>query len=253
MDPRDDQAFTDLEIRYRTERQSAALIELYLGRLEVLDGPRERTALLRKVARVFDEELDDRPGAFDALIMAFELDSSELDTVRYLERMAQATNRWPELVHTVNGWLEAEKDSLRTTTLCLHMAKWYAEDLGRPEYAQPYYQKALTISPPLVVLRHMANHHKKIGQWQQQGQILTQALELAVEDTDRKEILTELGEVLEKNAGGVEQSISFYRRALEVDAYHLAALDALDRIYTDRGLLHELVDIHARKAKARQR
>ncbi len=67
----------------------------------------DKTDILRKVARVFEEEqLEDKPQAFDALLTAFEMDFSDMDTIRYLERMAQATNRWPELVQTVNGWLQ---------------------------------------------------------------------------------------------------------------------------------------------------
>ncbi len=76
----------------------------------------------------------------------------------------------------------------------------------------------------------MANFFKKTGQWQRQGQMLTSALNVAVTDVDRKEVLTELGEVLEKHMGEVEQGLSFYRRALDVDPLHLPALEALERI-----------------------
>ena len=254
IEPTHDRAYLALEELHGASHRAEPLIELYLARLDSREDTDEKTDILRKVARVFETELEDRMQAFDALLTAFELDFDNMDTVRYLERMAQATNRWPELVQTVNGWLQAlnpQTDPLRTIRLCLHLAKWYAEDLGHPEYSQPYYGKVLQIDPNNVdVLRQMANFHKKGGQWQQQGQMLTRALEIAVKDTDRKEILTELGEVLEKNAGDVEQGLSFYKRALDVDTYHLPALEALDRIYTDRGLLPELVDVLTRKGKA---
>jgi len=96
----------------------------------------------------------------------------------------------------------------------------------------------------------MANFFKKQGQWQQQGQTLQQALDVAVTDVDRKEILTEMGEVLERRMGEVDQGLGFYKRALDVDLYHLPALEALERIYADRDMPNELVDILSRKAKA---
>jgi tetratricopeptide (TPR) repeat protein len=251
IEPTHDRAFLALEDLHSTAHRGEPLIELYLARLDTREDTDEKTTILRKVARAFEEELDDKMQAFDALLTGFELDFTNMDTVRYLERMAQATNRWPELVQTVNGWLQAQTNPLQTITLCLHLAKWYAEDLGHPEYSQPYYQKVLAIDPNNVaVLRQMANFHKKGGQWQQQGQMLTRALEISVKDTDRKEVLTELGEVLEKNAGDVEQGLTYYKRALDVDLYHLPALDALDRIYTDRNLITDLVDVLTRKGKA---
>ena len=250
IEPTHDQAFFALEKLHAEAKRAEPLIELYLARLDSREEIDDKTEILRKVARVFDEDLDDKQQAFDALLTALEFDVSNMDTVRYLERMAQATNRWPELVQTVNQWLQAEKVAARKITLCLRLAKWYAEDLGHPEYAQPYYQQILALDPNNVaVLRQMANFFKKSGKFQEQGQALQTALSHAVTDTDRKEILTEMGEVLERRMGETEQGLSFYQRALQVDPHHLAALDALERIHSDRSQPTELVEVLNAKAK----
>jgi tetratricopeptide (TPR) repeat protein len=251
VEPTHDQAFLALEELHGAAGRSEPLIELYLARLETREDVHEKTTILRKVAKVFEEQLEDRPQAFDALYTAFEMDYGDMDVVRYLERMAQATNRWPELVANVNALLQQQTDPLPKITLCLRLAKWYAEDLGRPDYAQPYYGQVLQLDPNNVgVRRAMANFFKKQSQWQQQGQTLQQALDVAVNDVDRKEILTEMGEVLEKRMGEVDQGLSFYKRALDVDLYHLPALEALERIYGERGMNADLVEILTRKAKA---
>ena len=80
--------------------------------------------------------------------------------------------------------------------------------------------------------------------------MLTQALNNAVNEEDRKEILTELGDVLENNMGDKDQGLAYYKRALDVDPYHLPALEALERIYTERDLPNDLVEILTRKAKS---
>ena len=248
IDPTHDQAFHALDELHDAAHRSEPLIELYLARLDTREDVHEKTTILRKVAKVFEEQLEDKPQAFDALLTAFEMDYADMDVVRYLERMTQATNRWPELVATVNGWLQQQTEPLPKITLCLRLAKWYAEDLGRPDYAQPYYGQVLQLDPNNVaVLRLMASFCKKQGQWQQQGQTLQQALNVAVTDYDRKEILTEMGEVLEKRMGEVEQGLGYYKRALDVDTLHLPALE---RIYADRDQPTELVDVLTRKAKA---
>ena len=253
IDPTHDDAFLALEELHGAARpqRSEPLVELYLARLDTREDIKDKTTILRKVAKVFEEQLDDKPQAFDALLTAFEMDYADLDVVRYLERMAQATNRWPELVATVNTWLQAQTEALPKITLSLRLAKWYAEDLGHPEYAQPYYQQVLSLDPNNVaVLRQMASFFKKQGQWQQQGATLQSALQVAVTDVDRKEVLTEIGEVLEKRMGEVDQGLGYYKRALDVDTIHLPALEALERIYSDRDMAVELVDVLSRKARA---
>jgi tetratricopeptide (TPR) repeat protein len=251
IDPTHDVAFLQLEELHGAAGRAEPLIELYLARLETREDTLEKTTILRKVARVFEDSLDDKPQAFDALLTAFEMDYADMDVVRYLERMAQATNRWPELVQTVNNWLQQQTEALPKIALSLRLAKWYAEDLGRPDFAQPYYQQVLSLDPNNVaVLRQMANFFKKQSQWQQQGATLQSALSVAVNDVDRKEIYTEIGEVLEKRMNEVDQALQYYKNALNVDALHLGALEALERIYSDRDMAADLVDILTRKAKA---
>lgn len=250
IEPTNDVAFHTLEELHNAARRAEPLIELLLARLDTRDDVKEKTVLLRKVAKAFEEYLDDKPQAFDALVTAFELDVSDMETVRYLERIAQATNKWPELIQNVNGWVQAESDPTRKIALCLRLAKWYAEDLGHPEYAQPYYQQVLKLDPNNVqVLRQMANFFKKSARWQEQGQMLTSALNNAVGEQDRKEILTELGEVLEQRMNEQEQGIAFYKRALDVDPHFVPALEKLERIYETRGQTQDLVDSLVAKAK----
>lgn len=250
IDAAHDRAFFALEKLHAAAKRSEPLIELYLARLDTREQTSEKTDILRKVAKVFDEELDDKGQAFDALSTALELDIADNDTVRYLERITQATNKWPELLQTVNGWLQGETEPQRKIRLCLRLAKWYAEDLSRMEYAQPYYQQVLALDPNNVaVLRQMASFYKKQGQFQQQGQMLQQAFNNAITEQDRKEILTDMAEVLEKRMGQAEQGISYYKQALDVDPHFVPALEALERIYAERGQNDELVTVLEAKAK----
>jgi len=251
IDATHDKAFFSLEELHTAAGRSEPLIELYLNRHETREDDKDKILLLRKIAKVYEEQLEDRGQAFDALFAAFEMDFRDNETSKYLERMAAATTRWTELIQNVNGMLQAETEPSRRIALSLRLAKWYAEDLGHPEHAQPYYQLILSLDPNNVaVLRQMANFFKKAGRWQDQGQTLTSALNVAVSDSDRKEVLTELGEVIERQMNDVDQGMGYYKRALDVDTLHLPALEALERIYQDRGQTNDLVDILTRKGKA---
>ena len=157
IDPAHQEAFEALERLHTAAGRWEPLIELYLDRLETREAVQEKNELLRRIARVFEEQLDDKNQAFDALVNAFSEDFNDDETARYLERMAQATGRWGELIQTANAWLQEQTDNKQKIRLCLRLAKWYGEDLGHPEYAQPYYAQIVALDPNNVqVLRQMA-------------------------------------------------------------------------------------------------
>ncbi|MEO7094281.1 MAG: tetratricopeptide repeat protein, partial [Polyangiales bacterium] len=209
----------------------------------------------RKIARVLDEKLDDSSQAFDVLVNAFSEDFDEQTTVKDLERLTQATQRWGDLVQTANTWLkdpEIQADTQKKISLMLWLAKWYGEDIGKPEWAMPYFQQVQKLDPHNVrVIRQVASLYKKAGNYDQVGQTLTNALEIATNERDRKEISVELGELLERQKNSPDQAIVYYKRALDVDAAYQPAIDALESIYTQRGQTRDIVEMLERKAQSR--
>ncbi|RYZ63710.1 MAG: tetratricopeptide repeat protein, partial [Proteobacteria bacterium] len=113
------------------------------------------------------------------------------------------------------------------------------------------YAQIVQLDPDNVgALRQMAQLYKKAGNFQQYGTTLTRALDVALGDVEQKEILNEIGELLEQQMKDENQAVSYYKRALQVDGHFLPALENLERIYSQRGENRELVDILLRKAPA---
>ena len=250
-EPTHDEAFRELEKLHAAANRNEPLIELYLARLDTRAEVSERTELLRKIARVFEEKLEDKNQALDALINALQEDIHDRETARYLERMAQATGRWGEVIQTANNWLQAEAVPAQKIRLCLHLAKWYGDDLGHPEYAQPYYAQIVQLDPNNVgALRQMGQLYRKNQNWQQLGTTLTRALDVAVTPVDRKEILTELGELLDSHMSQTDDAVGYFTRALDVDAHFVPAIENLERIYAARGQNAELVAVLGKKIPA---
>lgn len=251
IDPKHTEAFEALERLHSAAGRWEPVIELYLNRLETREDVSQRSELLRKIARVFEERLDDNNQAFDALVNAFSDDFGDEETARYLERLAHATNRWGELLATANAWLPEQSEPRDKIQLCLRLGKWYGQDLGHPEWAQPYYAEIMQLDPNNVqVLRQMAAIHRVSANWQKVGETLQRALDVAVSNEDRKVILVDMGELLERHMGQVEAGISFFRRALEVDPLYLPALEALERIFEAQNEAAQLVEILAAKVRA---
>ena len=251
LDPANDDAFVQLGKLHKVAARWEALIELYVARVETRDDVHERTALLRKVARVFQEQLLDLGQAYDSLETAFTLDISDDETVAYLEKITAETRRWGALIQTGNTLLEEATDPRLQVALCLRLAKWYGDDLDRQDYAQPFYARVQQLEPNNVqVRRQSASFLRKQGDWRAAGQRLEEALAFATRDAERAAILADIGDLLEKYAGQPEQGFARYLRAVEVDPTCLAALDALERIYEARNQQTELVGVLERKLKA---
>lgn len=251
IDPAHDEAFRELEKLHTDAGRWEPLIELYLARLDTRTETADRTDLLRRIAKVFEDKLEDKNQALDALINALGEDFHDRETAKYLERMAQATGRWGEVIQTANNWLQQQTEAPQKIRLCLHLAKWYGDDLGHPEYAQPYYAQIVQLDPNNVgALRQMGQLYRKNGNWQQLGATLTRALDVAVSDVDRKEILTELGELLDTQMSQQDQAVTHFNRALEVDGLFIPAIENLERIYASRGDKRQLVDVLTRKVRA---
>ncbi len=244
-------AFQEIEKLHTLAERWEPLIECYLARLEATEEKSDRSDLLRRIARVFEKHLEDENQAFDALVTAFSEDFADDETAAYLERLAQTTQRWAELITTTNEWLQQQTEDKDKIRLCLRLGKWYGENLGRPEYAQPYYAQITQLDPHNAqVLRQMAHIYRQGAQWQKMAETLQQALNVAVANDDRKVILVDLGQLLDKHMQEREQAVNYFRRALEVDPYYLPALDALERIYTEASENEELALMLNRKVKA---
>lgn len=251
VDPLHQEAFDEVEKLHKSAGRWEQLIEAYLARLDGVEDIPARSELWRRMARVFEERLEDNEQAFVALDQSFKEDFHDDATAEYLGRMAQATGRWKELIADTQQQLESQEEPKDRIQLCLRLGKWYGEDLGLMDYANAYYQQVAELDPGNVqVRRQMANIYRLAGNYSQAGETLQQAEQAAVKNEDRRMVYVDMGELLRKHMGDTEQSVVYYKRALGVDAHLIPALDALQEIYTQKEDHVELAQILKRKAEA---
>ncbi|MCS6797689.1 MAG: tetratricopeptide repeat protein [Myxococcota bacterium] len=251
IDPLHVEAFERLEALHREAMRWEQLVDLYIARAEAAGNARESIALLRKVAEVQETKLDDRVQAYETLKVAWSFDYTDRATVAELERVARATQRWNDLLSAANEALREVTEPPAKIALCLDCARWYGQELGRPEYAIPYYQQILALDPANVpAMRQMADLYRSTQQWATLAQILGRLVEMAREPSEKAEGLVQLGELAESHLGTPEQATTYYRRALEHDPRSIPALEALERAHRREGRWEPLLDVLRRKAEA---
>lgn len=252
IEPEHGFAFERLEALHAAAERHDELIDLYLTRIESTDDVDTRVGLLRKVANVYEHDLDDRGQAFDASLMAWQQDYTNEESADALERVAGLTQRWNEVLTSANAALQEvpEEDVDVRNAICVKCARWYGKE-GHPEYAIPFLRQVLAIDPvnrPAVA--QMAELHRQTQDWQAYGRQLTKLVEMSEDASERSDVLVQIGELNEEQFGAPEQATKYYTDALAETPNHLGALGALERIYRGREQWVELVDVLQRKAGA---
>ncbi len=251
LSPLHDLAFQQLEALHRAAARWEDLNSLYFTRVEATEDERERVVLLRKIAEVYEKELDDRNNAFETLQIAWSSDYTDPVTSAELERVAGLTQRWAELLQSANEALPQVDDPQLKIAICLRCAKWYGTELKHPEYAIPYYQQILALDPAnLPAMRQMADLYRQTQQWPTLAQVLTRLVEMTSDATEKMAVYVQMGELAENQLGVPDQAMDYYQKALEFDSAHLGALAALERIFSARQQWAELLQVLNRKLAA---
>ena len=234
IEPAHDEAFDALESLHTAAGALGALIELYLNRLETReDVGRDAAICCANRARLRGAARRQEPGVRRAGQRLQRGLRRRRD--RALPRAHGAGHeRWGELIKPPTAGCSEQTEPKQKIQLCLRLGKWYGEDLGHPEYAQPYYA-ADPRARPEQRQRAPADGGNSIarrGQWQELGETLHQRARRrgrrrrSQGDPHRARRVARAATWAQP-----EQGLGYYKRALEVDPLLPAGARGLERIY----------------------
>ena len=251
QDPEHQHAFDKLEELHSAAGRWEDLIEMYLARAESSEAVEERVALLNKIAKVYEENLDDNEQAYEALKIAWTEDYSHKPTSDYLSRLAKETNSWNDLLTLANQSLAEVSDPETKIAICLHCARWYGQDLGHPEYAIPYYEQIQQLDPGNVQsMQQLSELYRTTSQWQSLAQTLGQLVNMTNDAKVKADTYVQMGDLCEHQLAVPDQARGYYQKALDEHPEHIGALEALERIYEQNQRWNELLEMRRRKAAA---
>ncbi len=239
-----------LEAIYRETEQWEQLSEQLINRAEVTgeDQLEDKVNYLQQGAKVFEEKLGDLDSAFAVLQAAFNVDYSNEDTSRELERIATIANKWGELLNEYNGIVRTIEDKTEQSELWVKIGRWYGEHLDRPDYGIQSLHKALELNPESVnALRELANFYRRAGEAAKLVETLIRIVPLEQEPEVQAATLLDLAQVQETGLGDLPASVESYRRVLEIDGESIVALDSLARLHETQAQWVELVGVLERR------
>ena len=248
--PLHERAFESLVALHTDAGRWDELVELYVGRVEATEEAADRVALLREIARVYEEKLEDGGQAYEALQIAWTEDLSDKETAAELERVTAATDKWNDLLTSANALLSETEDPPTRIQICLYCAKWYGQDLGHTKYAIPYYEQIRALDPTHAqAWWQLGDLYEETKQWDELAKTLKTLVEMTDDPGVKADTYVRMGDLLEDRFANRPDAESNYRNALEAKPDHLGALEALERIYREDGKAHKLLTVLQSKAE----
>lgn len=242
-----------LEPLYRDADEWMKLIAVLEAKVRFSDDPQEKLALLAEIGALHEERGRDGDRSFDAWARAFEVDPDAEAPRRQVDRIASLTNMWNEHVAAYEKAVSASDDPVVVSELLTVIARVHDEKRGDPRAAIDTYERLIRHDPedasPLDALEAL---HTMVGDWAGLVEILERKVERSYDPQIRGELLRRAGSVLEELIGDVDGAIERYRRAADEDEQDPVALEALDRIYSEKSRFEDLADVLARRVEVEQ-
>jgi golgin subfamily B member 1 len=246
------EALDILEPLAEEQNQFAELIALLEARLTIVDDANDKAGLLRRIAEICETKLKDLPRALDVLGRALVAEPGALETVDYLERVAELAGTPVEAAKRIEAVLDAVEPLLfadmaaRAARLHLRGAK---ATPSSEEAALQLYLRILQAEPEnTTALEALDALYRHRGDNQRLAQIIERrgAVEL---DPSRRLMLYAEAASLHEGIGNLAAAIAALRAGREGDETNQSAMDELARLYEAAGERENQVEILREKAR----
>ncbi|MEZ4391246.1 MAG: tetratricopeptide repeat protein [Polyangiales bacterium] len=220
-------AATALERIYRGLGEPKGLVEALSLRARLEADPDSQGRLLAQAAEILEESLGDFPAAIASHRSRLEIDPSDRDALRSLQRLHERTSQWSELVSVLRREAELTADAAEQKSLVLRAAAVLEERLADVPGSIALYNEALdTFGPDRAVHASLARLYELSDAWPELLAVLERDLEVA-DDSDRLGLIVRAAELRRTKTGDLARAVEGYREALDLDLASAAARDAL--------------------------
>lgn len=198
------------------------------------DDPDERRRTLARAAEVCEIGLTDPGRAFRYAAREFKLALSEDDLrprLEHMERLATEAGLHADLARTLEDVAPDLVDPDLQLDVLMKIATLASGPLADRAKARTYYEKAIEQRPDYTpALDALEALHEATGAYTELIDVLRRKIDLAVTDSERRELLRKLARVSEERLGDRQAAARAYESILELGEDR-EAIQALERIY----------------------
>jgi tetratricopeptide (TPR) repeat protein len=238
-----------LDQHFRSTGEWLQVIEFIERKKGRESDPEAIKPLQMEIAEIWEYMLEEPAAAFDAYQAVLAVDPSDRSAVAQVQRLAQALDRKAEVTEVLEDCFRRCETEADKEWIARSLARWARGDLDKPEEAVLWFEQVLEFVPGDLealdilasVFRETENHPKLV-------QILRARAQVESDTEKRRELLLELGSVLQDFLDREEDAAEVYNEILELNPLDSVALANLDELLGRLGRFAELAEVLERKA-----
>ncbi len=266
-DPSAVAAMDALERLYEGSGQWVELIDVKRQRLDLLSEPDERIAVLKSIAQVQAEKLEDAHEAIAAWREVLEIDDRDKDAIAALDRLFTAEEMFPELLENLLLQKDVAQDQALWVDISMRIGELQEQQLADLEGAIDSYRDVLFQQPThpqaLDALERLAKDetvsqraigvleplHREAERWDRLAELLELKLEIVQDPHERLEELLALAGLHETGRSDPAAAFDVYARALGEDPARTDVMEIMERIASAEGFWKRLAEVYERQSE----
>ncbi len=222
------------------------------ARLSVSQDPDERRTLLRRLAKLHEEQEENYSAALETMAKLLAEDITDEATWNELERLARVANAEGRLADVFAGELaKVTADEPATARLARRTGELY-EAQKQSERALEYYRRAYAFAPEEDeggVFEAIDRLLREAKLPKERVTLYRDALEYRDDPALRLTTLHTIALLEEAELGDDDAAIQTYQQALDLDDSDAHSLESLSRLYARRERFKDLADLLRRRAE----
>ena len=238
-----------LEPVYVARHDWVRLVRVCEIRLEAADDSRARLALRRRIARIYEEQLEDLDAAFTGYTRVYREDPTDRTTRDQLARLAGVLGGWERLaamyedhLETVGGDGDGAEDALRA------LASIYHERLADVDRARGAYGRLLQRNhDDEVAFVSVEKLLERASRWRELLEVYREASLNTLDQSVRLRLVHKAAAVAEDRLSDHDAAIELHRSALEIEPNDPRSLSSLARLFERTERWHDLAELVERR------
>jgi tetratricopeptide (TPR) repeat protein len=242
LQPKDPLILGELARHYEAAERLQALVETLEALTESSEDDAEKLTFAQRIARLYEEELRDVDQAIAWYEKAIALDPTSLSSLQALSLLYRIRGAWPKLIEMCLQEARYTTDAQRRADSHARAAEIYETKLDAIDDAIEHYHRSLNAMPDhptafKALSRLLADVHKH----KELIQLYENALDRAT-GTRAVSYLLKIAQIYEDVLGEHALAAQTYKRVLQQDSGHLAAVHSWQRSAARAQRPRELLD-----------
>ncbi len=234
---------------YREQSNWARLMSTYDVLLAAASDDDDRLELLGSMREVAEDRLHSSALTLSLASKAYHLRPQDESLREQLEQAAERADGWDELTGIFEQRIDAGPvDDDERLVLLEKLAIIARDRLFKPDDAQRYFRRIIDLQPTNAeAMAALEDIYSATRRWDDLSEVYRKRLEVTDDIDARLTTLRGLAKLQEDQLGDLESAAQCYRTILTLSENDANSLDALTRIYRNRGLWADLAAVLERK------